>query len=127
MFNIGINESKTLKTNHISCECKCKFDGKNCNSNQWWKNEKCWCECKKQNICEKDYIWDSPTCGCENGKYQPSIIDDSTIMCDEVKELYNKDVEAKLYHETNLNEKKATCKMQNIYIFINSHSIIDSC
>ena len=24
----GINESKTL-TNHISCECKCKFDGKN--------------------------------------------------------------------------------------------------
>ena len=26
-----INESKTL-TKHISCECKCKFDGRNCNS-----------------------------------------------------------------------------------------------
>ena len=30
----GINELKTL-TKYISCECKCKFDGKNCNSNQW--------------------------------------------------------------------------------------------
>ena len=28
-----INESKTL-TKHISCECKCKFDGRNCNSGQ---------------------------------------------------------------------------------------------
>ena len=30
VFNIitGINESKTL-TKNISCECKCKFDGKN--------------------------------------------------------------------------------------------------
>ena len=33
MFNMitAINESKTL-TKHISCECKCKFDGRNCNS-----------------------------------------------------------------------------------------------
>ena len=33
MFNIitGTNESKTLAT-HISCECKCKFDGRKCNS-----------------------------------------------------------------------------------------------
>ena len=28
----GINESKTL-TKHIPCVCKCKFDGKKCNSN----------------------------------------------------------------------------------------------
>ena len=30
VFNIttAINESKTL-TNHFSCECKCRFDGKN--------------------------------------------------------------------------------------------------
>ena len=27
----GINESKTL-TKHVSCECKCKFDGRKCNS-----------------------------------------------------------------------------------------------
>ena len=46
-FNMitGINESKTL-TNHISCECKCRFDGRKCNSDQWWNNNKCRCECK---------------------------------------------------------------------------------
>ena len=57
MFNIvtGINESKTL-TNHVSCKSKCKRDRKKCNSNQLWNNDKCWCECNKHNICEKDYI-----------------------------------------------------------------------
>ena len=39
------NESKTLRK-HISCECKCKFDGRKCNSNQKWNNGKCQCECK---------------------------------------------------------------------------------
>ena len=35
VFNMitGINESKIL-TKHISCECKCKFDGRNSNSSQ---------------------------------------------------------------------------------------------
>ena len=37
---------KTL-TRHISCECKSKFNGTKCNSNQWWSNDKCQCECKK--------------------------------------------------------------------------------
>ena len=48
VFNMitGINESKTL-TKHISCECKCKFDGRKCNSNQKWNNDKCWYKCKK--------------------------------------------------------------------------------
>ena len=52
-----INESKTL-TNHISCKCKCKFDGRNCNPNQKWNN-KCRCECKnprKLHMCKKDHI-----------------------------------------------------------------------
>ena len=42
MFNMitGINESKIL-TKHISCKCKCKFDGRKCNSGQWWNNDKC--------------------------------------------------------------------------------------
>ena len=29
-----INESKALKK-HISCKCKCKFDGRKCTSDQW--------------------------------------------------------------------------------------------
>ena len=42
VFNMitGINESNIL-TKQISCECKCKFDGRKCNSNQWWNNNKC--------------------------------------------------------------------------------------
>ena len=47
----GINESKTL-TKHISCERKFKFDGRKCNSSQWWNDDKCWCECKKYHIYE---------------------------------------------------------------------------
>ena len=29
-----INELKTI-TKQISCECKCRFDGRKCNSDQW--------------------------------------------------------------------------------------------
>ena len=56
----GINELKTLKK-HISCECKCRFDGRKCNSDQWGNNNKCRCECKKCHVCEKDYIWNPST------------------------------------------------------------------
>ena len=35
-----INGLKTL-AKHISCECKCRFGGRKCNSNQWWNNNKC--------------------------------------------------------------------------------------
>ena len=39
MFNIitEIQEFKKL-TKHISCRCKCKFDGRSCFSDQWWSN-----------------------------------------------------------------------------------------
>ena len=104
---IGINESKTL-TKHISCECKCRFDGRKCNSDQWWNKNKCQCECEKCCICEKGYIWNPSTCTCKNGKCLASIIDDATIKCDEVIESYNKEI--------NFNEKKATCKTQHFYI-----------
>ena len=35
-----INESKTL-TKNISFECRCKFDGRKCNSDQCWNNDIC--------------------------------------------------------------------------------------
>ena len=75
MFNMikGINESKTL-TKHISSKCKCKFDGRKCNWNQWRNNDKGRCKCKKQNICEKDFIWNPATCSCGNGKYLAMIM-----------------------------------------------------
>ena len=42
MFNMitAINESKTL-TKHILWEYSCRFDGRKCNSDQWWNNNKC--------------------------------------------------------------------------------------
>ena len=50
----AINESKTL-TRHIPCECKCKFYGMKCNSNQIWNNGKYQCECKnpKKHVCKR--------------------------------------------------------------------------
>ena len=63
---------------------------------------------KKGHVCEKDYIWNAATCSCQNRKYLASIMDDSAIMCDEVIESYEE--------ETNFNEKKATCKIQYIYL-----------
>ena len=98
----GINKSKVL-TKHISCKCKCKFDWRECKSNQNWNNDKCRCEFKKHHICEKDYIWTSATCSCKNGKYLVSIIDDLVITCDEIIE-ETKTVPA------NFNEKKQPVK-----------------
>ena len=109
----GINESKKL-TKHISCKCKCKFDGTKCKSNQWWNHDKFGCECKKY-ICEKDYAQNPGTRSCENGMYLASIMDDSTIISDEVKESYDEKLKA---IPTNFNGKKVTCQAQNFYILL---------
>ena len=111
LFNMitGINESKTLK-NHISCECKCKFDGRNCNSEQYWNNGKRRCECKRCHVCENHYVWNPDIYNCENGTYLASIMDDSTIICDEIIESYEE--------ETNFNGRKAACKTQNFCILL---------
>ena len=94
----GINESKKL-TKHTSCECKYKFDGRKCNSNQKWNNDKYWCECKKHNMPEK-IIWNLATYTCDNAKYLTSIIDDSVNTWDEIKDAETKTI------PTNFNEKK---------------------
>ena len=96
VFNMitGINELKTL-TKHIPCESKCRFDGRKGNVDQWWNNDKCRCECKKRSVCKKDYVWNPATCNCENWEYLASIIANSAIMCDEIIESYDEDVEAK--------------------------------
>ena len=46
------DETKAV-TEHISCNCKYKFNSATCNSNQRWNNEKCQCECKNY---QKIYI-----------------------------------------------------------------------
>ena len=39
----------------------------------------------KKYICETNYIKKSTACSCKNGKYLASIIDNSVIPCDEIK------------------------------------------
>ena len=50
------NEAKVM-TEHISLDCKCKFNSRTCNSNQKWNNETCQCECKNYRSCKEDYSW----------------------------------------------------------------------
>ena len=84
-----VNELKIL-TKHVSCECKCEFDCRKCNSNQKWNNDKRWYESKRHHICEKDYIWNTVTCSYKNGKYLENVIDKSVITCDEIIETVEK-------------------------------------
>ena len=52
-----------------------KFDGRNYNSEQWWNNDKQWCEYKKWHACGKDYISNPAACSSKMGKNLASIID----------------------------------------------------
>ena len=49
-------------------------------------------------VCEKNYIWNTVTCDCKNGKYLASIIEDSVISCDEI-------IQKTKTVSTNFNEK----------------------
>ena len=105
------------------------FDGRKCNSNQKCNNNKCWCECKnpkESHLWGKDYIWDSTTCTCENGKYLGNISSNSVITCDEnievTKTFLTKTIPTKLLHEKVfqqvLMKKKVTCEIGNFYSFL---------
>ena len=52
LFNMitGINESKLL-AKYMSCKCKCEFDERKCNSDQWLNNDNCRCDCCYILIC----------------------------------------------------------------------------
>ena len=107
VFNMitGINESKTL-TKVMSRECKCKFDGRKCNSDQWWNNDNTNMSVIKHHICQKDYVWNPSTCNCENEKYLASVL---------VKIIFDEIINTE---ETNFNEKNTTCKAQSFYILL---------
>ena len=44
-------------TEHISCDCKCKFNSTICNSKQEWNNTTCQCECKNYRTCKEDCMY----------------------------------------------------------------------
>ena len=109
-----MNGSKTL-AKQLSYKCKCKFDGRKCNSDQWWNNNIYRCECKKRHVCENDYIWNPAKCSCKIGKNLASIMDNSVITCEEIMESCKEETKTIL---TNFNENKSTCKKQNFYLLL---------
>ena len=76
-----------MSIKHISCKCKCKFDGRKCNLNQNLKNNKCWFVCKnsKDHQYKANHFWNRAKCSCENGKYSRSI-GNSVVIFDEIIE-----------------------------------------
>ena len=108
-----INQSKVL-TRHISCESKPRFDERNCNSDQWWNTDLCWCECKKSHVYNKDYVWNLATCNYENGKYLVSFMDALATICEEI---IDEDDKTKSIPK-NFNEKEATCEAQSFYFLL---------
>ena len=74
------NEAKAM-AEHISCDCKCKFNSTICNSNHKLNNKICQCECKNCHTCKKFYRWNPSTCICENSKYLKST---SVTECGEI-------------------------------------------
>ena len=86
---VRINESKTL-TKHKSCNCKFKFHGRKCNSNQNWNNNKFQSEYKnfrEHHVSKTDYIWNPVTCTWETGKYLGIVISGSVAVCDKIIEM----------------------------------------
>ena len=86
-FNMITNkdEAKAM-TEHISCDCACKFNSTTCNSNQKWNKKTFYCECKNYHRCEKDYSWNPSMCIRENSKYLKSVADTSVSKFDEFVE-----------------------------------------
>ena len=58
---VNKNEAKA-RTEHISRDCKCKFNSTTCNSNKNWNNKTCQCEYKNYRKCKRDYSWSPSTC-----------------------------------------------------------------
>ena len=116
------NGSKTL-AKHMSCECKCKFDGRKYSQNQKW-NSYCFSASVKDIIYVKKIVWNCATCICKNGKYLASIIDDPFGTCDEI-------IEEIKSIPTNFNDKRWPVKHKisrfNTCLFMNYHCNINSC
>ena len=50
------NEANTM-AEHLSCDCKCKFNSTTCNSNQEWNIKSYQCGYKNYCKCKKDHSW----------------------------------------------------------------------
>ena len=122
-------------TQHISCDCKCKFSSTTCNSKQKWIDKTFQFKCKNYRQCKKDYSWNPGTCICENSKYLKSVVDTSVTECDEIVIVMNnlstnKD---KCYNNNcckycfnKLAQEKSKRLLYFAYTFISDHITIDN-
>ena len=92
-------------TEHISCDCRYKFNSTTCNSKQKWNNKTCQCDCKNYHKCEKDYSWNTSTRICDNSKYLKRVVDTSVTKRDEFVIVMN-----------NLSTKKINTITKNVTI-----------
>ena len=69
----------------------------------------------------KSYIWNPATCNCKTGKYVRSIIDNSVTTCNEITK------ETKTISTKTIPTKSNLTKLHFTSLFINYHSIINSC
>ena len=73
---------------------------------------------------QKNYIWNSAACSCKNDKYLKSITNDSVTTC-------NENIDTTKTVPGNFIEKKSGLRNKKFlhftHLFINCHSIIDSC
>ena len=62
---------------------------------------------------KRNCIWNPATCSLKKWKYLTTIVDNSAITCDKVRESYDKETKT---IPANMNKKKAIYKTQNFYI-----------
>ena len=80
---LNIITEKTLAKD-ISCECKYTFDGKKLIQITGRITINVYVHVKStMYVISKDYIWNSTTCSCQNGRKLTNIMDDLAIACDE--------------------------------------------
>ena len=73
-FNMITNKvDAKATTEHISCDCECKFNSTTSNPKEKWSNKTCKCECKNYCKCKENFSWNLSTCISENSKYLKNV------------------------------------------------------
>ena len=110
VFNTVTNKDEAkVMIEHISCNCKCKFNSTKCNSKQKWNHKTCQCECEDYHKCGKDYTWNPSTWICGSSKYLKSVPDTSGNKCDESVVIMNN-----LSTKRDITRKKTNTIIKNV-------------
>ena len=73
---------------------------------------------ERTSYVQKIYVCNPAICSCNNGKCLGSIIDDSVVISDKIRDTHNKNCS---------NKKQSNQVLYFTYLYINYYIIIDSC